>query len=1525
MAGIGRLIGREMSDVFGDYILKSRQAVEESPRGRSKPKPAASYIKEMQREGVPDEEMRDLGLLDDFDPKKGLERQKLMTKEEMINEIDRRREEKLVGEATVRQVDPYGIATIPDESVDVGTPQFSVNVPDIGDKDSYQEIVYSQRGGEQYKSYEKLGYDEDRIRRTRNMRGMHFGELDQLFHLRVNRGTTENEERVTNILEIQSDIQQRRQRPPKVEELKQIAATDPDLPMVENWEKLGVKEAIKLALKRGDRYVAVPPGTEIAESVLARETVSEATEAFVTIERGVDPISGKEGDLVTLEPAGINVADRYSIMVEDIENILDESAAKADFSMLDELAGYEVDRDELEPFISLYLRSKVSAYTDRVRFQDRDRQLLSQYEDKLAEMMSAEGIDEPISFIDFMEQYVVSNNVVQELSLLEDEIAEQGAQTAFEIQRRYFVDDVAKELGIPVAQVRKAAQSKERITIPEGTGFGGRGLSSFYDETLLSPKRVENYGNFPVVTIKQYRSGSGDLVETQALDLQEYYTNQLLEKENKALSLYSPVAVGLFASYIANKFAFGTQPSEDETPTFEMGGTPTRTFGNMKITKSGDGNAVQITSGNMSKEEAEKIKRQAEARKGMTQQDKKTASFAELDKDTKSTEEDKSAKSKAVVEKIKMKLRSGEITLDEAKELYTKLSAVGGFAEGGMLDEGGTVDPVSGNDVPTGSLQEEVRDDIDAKLSEGEFVFPADVVRYIGLDRLMELRQEAKQGLQKMDDMGQMGNADEAVMPDTVPHEAMEFQQGGIVPASSLPTYLGQTTPTYQQAGAVQTAPKFAGQTQQSTQSVYQPQQFQQVAPIVGQQPATPPQVPAPPQQDAPTSTLPYEMKRFTNAEGNVIYIPFMSGQPQFPIPEGYTEQKRMEAITGEEEKPAETPTETAVKTTQVSDGGGDGPDQTTTGTTKTDPVMGIARGFAELNPNSTVKQNVDKYKSAQIKGIAGAVLSLLSGSPIGAAVSIGRMNQKMGEYKDAAFAGLPSAVQQQLQVTVGEGQKQYMTTDQFTNKEAQQAYGEAKKAGASDALAAALATSTGAFRGDTSGMDLGGFESSIASEYGTDVGSAQTAMLGQQLEGFTQKELDDFYGQEAPGRGIDAGKLSAFEAEVAAYDRERGIETLGPSFRGPDSIARGVEPMGTFRDDITDYESEAFGVTSSTPNITDRSGINSRGESFSRSETRSGATVTTTTSTNSRGETRSSSFIDSDGDGVKGSNEKGAVTTSSGGTVTDRNGNPVTSRSQDEIDRDTGSSSSSDCFMPYTLITMADGSQKEIKDIVEGDEITGIYGTTNKVLGIETHEIKREDGYWILSQDDSIDPFFTYNHPFFQEGNLVSFRPDVNKRVNPWLTELTSAWDYFDTVNQSVAPKGTILYNLYLDGDYTLYANGIPFHNIVTNGFITMSLYNTGKITQHDLESDVAYTKTIKNPLVRLGYATIAVPLADEVRKNSFLGKCVSAVCTPFVKGISALSNDKPAPFVKLLGYTFVYPTFMMIGALAQAKGKYS
>jgi hypothetical protein len=70
---------------------------------------------------------------------------------------------------------------------------------------------------------------------------------------------------------------------------------------------------------------------------------------------------------------------------------------------------------------------------------------------------------------------------------------------------------------------------------------------------------------------------------------------------------------------------------------------------------------------------------------------------------------------------------------------------------GGMMEP---VDPVSGNPIPPGSTASNVRDDIPAWLSEGEYVLPADVVKWHGLKHIMEMQEEAKMGLMMMTDMG---------------------------------------------------------------------------------------------------------------------------------------------------------------------------------------------------------------------------------------------------------------------------------------------------------------------------------------------------------------------------------------------------------------------------------------------------------------------------------------------------------------------------------------------------------------------------------------------------------------------------------------------------------------------------------------------------------------------------------------------------------------------------------------------------
>lgn len=79
------------------------------------------------------------------------------------------------------------------------------------------------------------------------------------------------------------------------------------------------------------------------------------------------------------------------------------------------------------------------------------------------------------------------------------------------------------------------------------------------------------------------------------------------------------------------------------------------------------------------------------------------------------------------------------------------------YKEGGLATDGMDVDPVSGNDIPVGSNAEDVRDDVDTKLSSGEYVVPADVVKYLGVAQLEKLVDKAKVGLEDMAANGRIG------------------------------------------------------------------------------------------------------------------------------------------------------------------------------------------------------------------------------------------------------------------------------------------------------------------------------------------------------------------------------------------------------------------------------------------------------------------------------------------------------------------------------------------------------------------------------------------------------------------------------------------------------------------------------------------------------------------------------------------------------------------------------------------------
>lgn len=213
------------------------------------------------------------------------------------------------------------------------------------------------------------------------------------------------------------------------------------------------------------------------------------------------------------------------------------------------------------------------------------------------------------------------------------------------------------------------------------------------------------------------------------------------------------------------------------------------------------------------------------------------------------------------------------------------------FAEGGMNDEGGTVDPVSGNDVPPGSLKSEVRDDIDAKLSEGEFVIPADVVRYIGLERLMKLRDEAKQGLARMAEIGQMGNAQEVENPEAL-HEGDEGFESEIDDIMQEVDGEAMGEKKFAAGGFAEPGTDYLAKYNIPKTSITNPA---------------------------------LDVRAYKNAEGRVMYITFFNGKPSIQIPAGYEFAGSAGQFIAETKK-TEDKKDSVVTATQTIESGGDGP-----------------------------------------------------------------------------------------------------------------------------------------------------------------------------------------------------------------------------------------------------------------------------------------------------------------------------------------------------------------------------------------------------------------------------------------------------------------------------------------------------------------------------------------------------------------------------------------------------------------------
>jgi hypothetical protein len=204
----------------------------------------------------------------------------------------------------------------------------------------------------------------------------------------------------------------------------------------------------------------------------------------------------------------------------------------------------------------------------------------------------------------------------------------------------------------------------------------------------------------------------------------------------------------------------------------------------------------------------------------------------------------------------------GGMAMDEQMGMMFKSSRGMAMNEGGDIGETVGVDPVSGNEIPLGSTAENVRDDIPAQLSEGEYVVPADVVRYYGVKFFEDLRTEAKVGFQQMQENGRIGGEPVGMemVGDELPFDISELQMSED----------GEEQPMMAAGGYMKS---------------YAPGGYE----------------PGPLRVDVPKGYEPggggLEVVKYEHEDGRVLFIQFMGGTPLTLIPEGFKP-----AATAEEE-----------------------------------------------------------------------------------------------------------------------------------------------------------------------------------------------------------------------------------------------------------------------------------------------------------------------------------------------------------------------------------------------------------------------------------------------------------------------------------------------------------------------------------------------------------------------------------------------------------------------------------------------
>ena len=260
-------------------------------------------------------------------------------------------------------------------------------------------------------------------------------------------------------------------------------------------------------------------------------------------------------------------------------------------------------------------------------------------------------------------------------------------------------------------------------------------------------------------------------------------------------------------------------------------------------------------------------------------------------------------------------------------------------------------------------------------------------------------------------------------------------------------------------------------------------------------------------------------------------------------------------------------------------------------------------------------------------------------------------------------------------------------------------------------------------------------------------------------------------------------------------------------------------------------------------------------------------------------------------------------------------------------------------CFIAGTKVTMADGSEKNIENVVEGDELIGFDNAIHTVL--ERRETTLRDRS-LISINGGI-YFATCDHTFKTKEGWASADPemtqknyaDVVKDIGGLPTQMEEGTELcrqanhvtVDTLEFKHDDPDLVLYDLSVTGDHTYLANGFVVHNIAGScppeaspgpGKVLCGyFFNRGMLPWEIYKGDMEYSNHVDDA-TRRGYQFWAVPLVQHL--NNHPNGIVEKVAKPFVISWATemayrTRYSKKGHWLGKLQLTFVKPVVRFLG----------